>query len=241
MSRDLDETHTTGEMKLPDSTREPDSPVLVQLAGPGAVRRFDLDREVTTIDRDAEANDILLEDPWVSRTHTQLVLEGGRARLEDQGSRNGCSVNSRAVRDTELEDGDLIQIGQTTFKYLRPGSAEAPFYSEVFRLAFHDPVTGTYSRRYFDEALEREILRVDRRRRLPTRPPDDSRATADRRRRCPLQSQTRGPQSGGDPHRPGEPGPGARGRIRRTSDAAPGATADPVRSKRRVVFDLVGV
>lgn len=137
-------------------------PTLVQLSGAGAVRRFLLESEVTTIGRDTTVNDIVLEDPWVSRTHTRIVLHAFGARLEDCGSRNGCLVNSERVEELELRDGDLIQIGHATFKFLQAGSPEAPFYQEVFRLAFRDPVTGTYSRRYFDEALARELLRSSR-------------------------------------------------------------------------------
>ncbi len=135
---------------------------LVQLAGPGAVRFFVLAEELTRLGRGRECNDIVLNDPWVSREHTEIALRNGIAELRDRKSRNGCIVNSKAVRESRLKDGDLIQIGRATFKFLEAGSAERPFYEEVFRLAFHDPVTGTYSRRYFDEALEREVLRATR-------------------------------------------------------------------------------
>jgi len=165
MSDDVKQTRATTPLSgVPDLVGEEKAPVLVQLAGPGAVRRFVLDREFTRIGRDRASNEIVLEDPWVSRQHSRIVLpERGGARLEDLESRHGSQVNSRRVRDTDLADGDLIQIGQATFKYLDRLSAEAPFYQEVFRLAFRDPVAGTYSRRYFDEALAREVLRSDRR------------------------------------------------------------------------------
>jgi diguanylate cyclase (GGDEF)-like protein len=137
-------------------------PTLVQLSGSGAVRRFLLESEITRIGRDGATNEIVLDDPWVSRSHSRIVLHAFGARLEDCSSRNGCLVNSEKVDELELRDGDLIQIGHATFKFLQAGSAEAPFYQEVFRLAFRDPVTGTYSRRYFDEALARELLRAAR-------------------------------------------------------------------------------
>lgn len=162
MNEDLEITHALLQLSDSECAPEKGPPVLVQLAGPGAVRRFVLTRAITRIGRDAEANEIVLSDPWISRQHTQVVLGEEGARLEDRGSRNGCLVNSATVTDADLADGDLIQIGQATFKYLEAGSAEAPFYQEVFRLAFHDPVTGSYSRRYFDDALERELLRAQR-------------------------------------------------------------------------------
>lgn len=164
MSDDLEKTQANTPLQgTPQAAGKESLPVLVQLAGPGAVRRFVLNRETTRIGRDAARNEIVLEDRWVSRRHARIVLDPrGGARLEDRDSRHGCMVNSQRLREGELTDGDLIQIGQATFKYLDSASAEAPFYSEVFRLAFRDPVTGTYSRRYFDEAFAREAQRADR-------------------------------------------------------------------------------
>jgi diguanylate cyclase (GGDEF)-like protein len=158
---ELERTQSTLKIRRSDR-REYSPPTLVQLSGSGAVRRFLLESEVTTIGRDAATNDIVIDDPWVSRSHSRIVLHPFGARLEDCGSRNGCLVNSEKVDELELRDGDLIQIGHATFKYLPAGSAEAPFYQEVFRLAFRDPVTATYSRRYFEEALARELLRCSR-------------------------------------------------------------------------------
>ena len=163
MSKDLEQTRATLRLDPSDLAVKRSRPVLVQLAGPGAVRRFVLDREIIRIGREVDSNEIVLSDPWVSRQHTQIVLDASGARLEDRQSRNGCLLNSERVNNAPLTDGDLIQIGQATFKFLESGSAEAPFYQEVFRLAFRDPVTRTYSRRYFDESLEREILRASRR------------------------------------------------------------------------------
>ncbi len=152
----------TMRLDLDDLAPSDEPPILVQLAGPGAVRFFPLTQEVTRIGRGNANNEIVLRDPWVSREHTEILLLKGEARLRDRGSRNGCILNSKVVRRARLSDGDILQVGKATFKYLEADSAETPFYQEVFRLAFHDPVTGTYSRRYFDEALEREILRTQR-------------------------------------------------------------------------------
>jgi len=164
MSEDLDKTNDNLSAVMRDRATPGGPAVLVQLAGPGAVRRFILDRPVTRIGREAETNEIVLSDGWVSRQHTQLVLEDGRARLEDRGSRNGCLLNSQPVENSDLSDGDLIQIGQAIFKYLDSDSEEGPFYQEVFRLAFRDQLTSTFSRRYFDEAMDRELKRAKRHR-----------------------------------------------------------------------------
>jgi DNA-binding NtrC family response regulator len=67
----------------------------------------------------------LPEDEMVSRVHAVLLREGGGVRLVDQGSRNGTLVNGVRVTQVSLEDGDVIQIGQT-FLLLRHCPASLP-------------------------------------------------------------------------------------------------------------------
>ena len=42
-------------------------------------------------------NDIILDDPQVSRHHASLTLEGGQWVLRDLGSTNGTTVNGQPV------------------------------------------------------------------------------------------------------------------------------------------------
>ena len=53
---------------------------------------FDLNKPVVTIGREA-GNDIVLEDPQVSRHHARLTLQGGGYVVEDLGSTNGSFIN----------------------------------------------------------------------------------------------------------------------------------------------------
>ena len=62
--------------------------------------------------------DIFLDDVTVSRRHALLVREGGRFRIEDQGSLNGTFVNRRRIESAELENGDELQIGKYRLTFL---------------------------------------------------------------------------------------------------------------------------
>ena len=78
-----------------------------------------LSAQVTVIGRGAEA-DVRLSDTGVSRVHAEVRLEGGVATLADRGSTNGSSVNGRRVSTTVLRDGDVVELGASTFTYRAP-------------------------------------------------------------------------------------------------------------------------
>jgi FHA domain/zinc-ribbon domain len=62
--------------------------------------------------------DIFLDDVTVSRKHALLVRDGGRFRIEDQGSLNGTFVNKRRIESAALENGDELQIGKYRLTFL---------------------------------------------------------------------------------------------------------------------------
>jgi DNA-binding winged helix-turn-helix (wHTH) protein len=58
----------------------------------------------------------------VSRRHARIVVRGGRAVLEDLGSRNGTSVAGRRIEGpVELHGGDTIGVGPEKIVFLGPG------------------------------------------------------------------------------------------------------------------------
>jgi pSer/pThr/pTyr-binding forkhead associated (FHA) protein len=57
----------------------------------------------------------LHDDPYVSPLHARLVLEGGRWYMLDLGSLNG--VYRRLAPSAELNDGDLILLGQQVLRF----------------------------------------------------------------------------------------------------------------------------
>ena len=80
--------------------------------------------ERTRIGRDPQ-NDIVVDDPLVSRFHAELrVRPDGRHELVDLRSRNGTFVNGRAVDRAILEELDLVSTGHHTFRLVGAGLAE---------------------------------------------------------------------------------------------------------------------
>jgi hypothetical protein len=73
-------------------------------------RHVALGRVIISIGRSLE-NDIVLEDPGVSRHHAQLRWRNGSFVIFDLGSRAGIIVNAQAVREQELRSGDVIKLG----------------------------------------------------------------------------------------------------------------------------------
>ena len=84
---------------------------LVIRRGPMLNQMFRLDKSIVSLGREA-VNDILIDDPEVSRYHLRLLKQGEVYLLEDLGSVNGARVNGlRIAGRTRLNDGDAITLG----------------------------------------------------------------------------------------------------------------------------------
>jgi pSer/pThr/pTyr-binding forkhead associated (FHA) protein len=87
-------------------------------------RSFTL-RPVTALGR-AKDNDVVIEDPFTSSNHAMIIWRDGGWWVEDLGSHNGTFVNDvMALKAVELEDGDMIGIGQTSLRFNLQGSEKA--------------------------------------------------------------------------------------------------------------------
>ncbi len=135
---------------------------MVVIYGDDLGRKFDLSKSSTVIGRAGKA-DILVDHDAVSRNHAKLLLDGNTVRLKDLGSTNGSYVNDEPIEgEITLRNGDLIKIGRTIFKFIAGGNIEAAYHDEVYRLTTVDGLTQAFNRRYFEDALEREISRCHR-------------------------------------------------------------------------------
>jgi FOG: FHA domain len=89
--------------------------LLVRTDGTPAVQ-FDLGGALITIGR-ASDNDVILDDPLVSRHQCQLKLQHGAYSFADLGSRNGSYVNGQQVSEVALGPGDRIRVGDTDIEF----------------------------------------------------------------------------------------------------------------------------
>jgi pSer/pThr/pTyr-binding forkhead associated (FHA) protein len=107
-----------------DSTKEMAGPTETQASAPptGAFlivdgrRHIGLSKPAMTIGR-RQDNDLVLDDPRVSRIHAQLRVKDGRFALIDLGSSHGTRVNNRQVTQHILQAGDVIRLGSTRLVY----------------------------------------------------------------------------------------------------------------------------
>jgi pSer/pThr/pTyr-binding forkhead associated (FHA) protein len=87
-------------------------------------RTFYLDKPVVSIGR-LMANDICLEDPFVSRHHCVIRNEDGHYVIEDLNSTNGTYVNGERINAYSLAEDDLIRIGASRFEVRLQNPEEA--------------------------------------------------------------------------------------------------------------------
>ncbi len=154
-------TAVTAISKISSKTVQRDAGVVV-IHGDELGRKYDLSEGTTTFGRSSKA-DIQVDNEAVSRLHARLDNHGGQVTLTDLGSTNGTFVNDETIAGVhKLRHGDLIKVGRSVFKFLASNNLEAAYHDEVYRLTTVDGLTQVFNRRYFDEALDRELSRVRR-------------------------------------------------------------------------------
>jgi len=111
---------------LPDVEAEADLAADAPLGAAAPARllvRIDGDSEViyllgrrTTIGRDP-GNDVQVDAEFISRTHASVLAGPQQTFVEDLGSTNGTLLNGRRVSRAQLNDGDILEIGKSQFRF----------------------------------------------------------------------------------------------------------------------------
>ncbi len=110
--RPLDFTHAMSHEAKTESEILPEGAFLVI----GGDRHFILDCPVINIGRRLD-NQIILDNPRISRTHAQIRVRDGRFVLFDLGSTVGTKVNNRRVNQHILMPGDVIRFADVEMVY----------------------------------------------------------------------------------------------------------------------------
>jgi pSer/pThr/pTyr-binding forkhead associated (FHA) protein len=98
---------------------------LVMRQGPQPGEIFPISGMVMIIGRDAR-NDIVINDPEVSRQHAQLSLQAQGYVITDQGSTNGTFVNGKRLSAPyRLSNGDEVGLGETVVMVYQIAAREA--------------------------------------------------------------------------------------------------------------------
>ena len=85
---------------------------LIAKKGPAAGVSYSLEQQEIFIGRDL-SNDIVINDPEISRRHSRLYKQGNDYVIEDLGSTNGTSVNQqRLASPCHLKNNDAVSMSQ---------------------------------------------------------------------------------------------------------------------------------
>lgn len=137
---------------------------LVVIYGMDLGKKFSLTQPSIVIGR-ASTADIQIDQEAISRNHCRIINTGEAVILRDMQSTNGTLVNDKPVDEYMLRDGDFIKVGRCIFKFLSGDNIENAYHEEIYRLMTIDGLTQIFNKRYFIEALEREMGRAHRYRR----------------------------------------------------------------------------
>jgi diguanylate cyclase (GGDEF)-like protein len=110
----------------------------------------------------SSASDLFIDQESISRHHARISFDGTSYWASDLGSTNGTYVNDEQVREQRLRDGDQVRIGRSILKFMTGENVEVHYHEEIYRLMTVDGLTQVFNRRYFNEALEREVNRAKR-------------------------------------------------------------------------------
>ena len=120
-ARHIQKKHsTTAVMQRVETPVSQDTPQNPQLLLHGQIA-VPLTRDVINVGRSRD-NQIVIDDPAVSRHHLQLRLRFGRYMLFDTQSHGGTTVNDVPVKEHTLQNGDVICIGTTRLVYVEDHS-----------------------------------------------------------------------------------------------------------------------
>ncbi len=97
---------------------------LVVSQGPQPGQTFPLDEDSSSLGRDP-GNDIVINDPQISRQHARITRQGELMVIKDLGSTNGTFVNGmRLTGPHTLVNGNVIGLGDAvTLTYYGVGTA----------------------------------------------------------------------------------------------------------------------
>lgn len=121
----LGETHAIQVEPEPDIEAIPPNAFLIV----NGSQIFTLDKFVINIGR-RQNNDLVIDDPRVSRSHAQLRATRGRYTIFDLDSTGGTLVNGRPISQSELFPRDVISIAGVPLVYAQDNAIGADITQE---------------------------------------------------------------------------------------------------------------
>ena len=92
-------------------------PTLTLKSESSVIDRISLDKDKTLTMGKSTRNDLVIDDPAVSRHHAEIEAEGDLFYITDRQSRNGTFINEELVISRVLTPGDVITMGNHTLEF----------------------------------------------------------------------------------------------------------------------------
>ena len=108
-----EQTGVLPRVALPTDTQPPLNPYLVL----NGEHNIPLNNVIVNVGR-SDKNEIIIDDPHVSRHHLQLRRRNSTYIVFDVQSRSGTFVNNVRIREHILQSGDVIRLGSTLLTYI---------------------------------------------------------------------------------------------------------------------------
>jgi hypothetical protein len=97
--------------------RERGNMAWLEYSGPNGSGRIDIDVPEITFGRDKKQVDYALDHATVSRQHIKIYYSDYKYFIMDLGSSNGTFLNGFKISKSQLNHGDLINIGEITINF----------------------------------------------------------------------------------------------------------------------------
>lgn len=114
----------------------------------GGHRHVPLDKPLLTLGRQL-SNDVVLDDPTISRKHAQIRWRFGRFVLYALSNRSRTAVNGKEVTEYALEPGDVIVLSQLQIIY---GEGHTRSQTPLKKQNGEEGVTRPFPKVDFDES-----------------------------------------------------------------------------------------
>src|SRR6476661_2387386 len=105
--------------------------VLYFLSNASGDEAVKLRRDATIFGR--EKGDIIIQDHEVSSTHCQIQNIGAVYHIFDMNSTNGTFVNNERIVKAKLNHGDIITVGQSTFRFQLEDESSVRHIATIFK------------------------------------------------------------------------------------------------------------
>ena len=81
--------------------------------------KFEINNPTITVGRDKGSNSICIANNNMSRNHFSIVFENSGYKVIDNNSTNGILLNGRKIKESALDNADIIEIADISFTFFK--------------------------------------------------------------------------------------------------------------------------